>query len=129
MHQSARGEVVGGTEVAERPQMSLKTDFPVLTKTAAIYARLFPQLSDLRIMRHWAGLIHATDWAPIIGEHPNIAGLWVSGGWSYGWAGGPGTGVLLARAIAGQGVDRRLQPFAIDQFAKGRTIIAPSIVL
>lgn len=71
MHQTGRGEVVGGTEVPERPRMSLSTDLPVLAQTAALYARLFPRLRTLRVLRHWAGLIHATpDYAPLIGEHP-----------------------------------------------------------
>ena len=38
----------------------LTADFPVLARTAGVYARLFPQLAELRILRHWAGLIHAT---------------------------------------------------------------------
>lgn len=130
MHQTARGEVVGGTEVPERPRMSLTADFPVLARTAGVYARLFPQLAELRILRHWAGLIHATpDWAPMIGPHPELRDLWFSAGWSYGWTGGPGTGVLLARSITEGRVERRLQPFALDRFARGAPLIDKTIVM
>ncbi|WP_334174241.1 FAD-binding oxidoreductase [Pseudoxanthobacter sp.] len=130
MHQTGRGEVVGGTEVPERPRMSLSADLPVMAATAAVYARLFPALRAVRVLRHWAGLIHATpDYAPIIGEHPALRDLWFSGGWSYGWAGGPGTGILLARAIAGVEFDSRLRPFAIDRFERGRPLNDPAIVL
>lgn len=130
MHQTGRGEVVGGTEVPERPRMSLSTDLPVLAQTAAVYARLFPRLRTLRVLRHWAGLIHATpDYAPLIGEHPDLKDLWFSAGWSYGWAGGPGTGILLARAIARGDVDSRIAPFAIDRFARGKPLKDPAIVL
>lgn len=130
LHQTARGEVVGGTEVPERPRMSLATDFPVLAATAKVYARMFPQLAQLRILRHWAGLIHATpDFGPLIGEHPDRKDLWFSAGWSYGYAGGPGAGALLAKAIAKRDVDDRIQPFALDRFGRGRPLHDPAVVL
>jgi sarcosine oxidase subunit beta len=46
-----------------------------MATTASVYLRLFP-LADVRILRHWAGLIHATpDYAPLLGEHPACPGL------------------------------------------------------
>jgi sarcosine oxidase, subunit beta len=130
LHQTARGEVVGGTEVPERPRISLATDYPVQATTAAAYARLMPRLRDVRILRHWAGLIHATpDYAPLLGEHPVVKGLWVSGGWSYGWAGGPGAGALMAKAIGQGEIDRRMMPFALDRFERNKPINDPAIVL
>lgn len=130
LHQTARGEVVGGTEVPERPRMSLATDLPVMTATARVYLELFPQLAELRILRHWAGMIHATqDFGPLIGKHPALEGLWVTAGWSYGYAGAPGAGVLLARAIATGDLDDRLRPFALDRFDRGRPVRDAAIVL
>jgi sarcosine oxidase, subunit beta len=130
LHQTARGEVVGGTEVPERPHMSLSTDFPVLAATAKVYLRMFPQMAQLRILRHWAGLIHATpDFGPLIGEHPDCRNLWFSAGWSYGYAGGPGAGALLAKAIAKGEIDDRIRPFGLDRFDKGRPLHDPAVVL
>jgi sarcosine oxidase, subunit beta len=130
LHQTARGEVVGGTEVPERPRMSLSTDLPVLAATAKVYATMFPQLAQLRVLRHWAGLIHATpDFGPLIGEHPDLKGLWFSAGWSYGYAGGPGAGILLAKAIATGEIDDRIKPFALDRFERECPVHDPAVVL
>lgn len=130
MHQTARGEVVGGTEVPERPRLSLNTDFPVLANTAKVYFDLFPQLREVRVMRHWAGLIHVSpDFAPMLGAHPAMANLWFSAGWSYGIAGAPGAGALLAKAIATGEVDSRMKPFALDRFDRGQPIQEGGIVL
>lgn len=130
-HQTARGEIVGGTEVpGEKPKKSLQADVPVLANTARAYMKLFPQLSEVRILRHWAGLIHATpDFGPMVGPHPGLRDLWFSAGWSYGFAGAPGAGLLLARAIATGRHDERLLPFALDRFERGCPVVEPGIVL
>jgi sarcosine oxidase subunit beta len=130
LHQTPRGEVVGGVEVPERPRMSLNTDLPVLTATAKAYIELFPQLANVRILRHWAGMLHITqDFGPLMGEHPALKGLWISAGWSYGWAGGPGAGSLMAKAIATGTIDERMRPFAVDRFDRGKPVPDAAIVL
>jgi len=129
-HQTTRGEVVGGTEVPERPRMSLTVDSPVMTRIASTWLKLFPQLADLRILRHWAGQIHVSgDYAPLLGEHPALRDLWFSAGWSYGFAGAPAAGKLLAQAIATGRIDTRLAPFALDRFDRGSAIKEAAIVL
>lgn len=130
LHQTARGEIVGGIDVPERPRMSLKVDLPVMTGTAKVYLDLLPQLANLRILRHWAGMLHITpDFGPLMGEHPDLKGLWFSGGWSYGWAGGPGAGALMAQAIAKGEIDDRMKPFALDRFDRGRPVHEAAVVL
>jgi len=129
-HQTTRGEVVGGTEVPERPRLSLQVDIPVMPRIASTYLRLFPQLANLRILRHWAGQIHvSSDYAPLLGEHPALLGLWFSAGWSYGFAGAPAAGKLLAEAITTGRIDARLRPFALDRFARHAAIAEAAIVL
>lgn len=129
-HQTARGEVVGGTEVPETPRMSLKVDVPVMAQMAKVYLDMFPQLGEVRILRHWAGQFHASsDYAPLLGEHPDLKDLWFSAGWSYGFAGAPAAGKLLAQAIARGRIDRRMKPFALDRFEKTGPIAEGGIVL
>jgi len=129
-HQTTRGEVVGGTEVPERPRLSLQVDIPVMTRIASTYLRLFPQLAALRILRHWAGQIHvSSDYAPLLGEHPALKDLWFSAGWSYGFAGAPAAGKLLAEAITTGRIDARMQPFALDRFVRNAAIKEAAIVL
>ncbi|MDP2738752.1 MAG: FAD-binding oxidoreductase [Pseudorhodobacter sp.] len=130
-HQTARGEIVGGTEVpGEKVKRSLQADMPVLANTARVYMRLFPQLADVRILRHWAGMIHATpDFGPMLGPHPDLRDLWISAGWSYGFAGAPGAGLLLSQAIANGMTDDRMKPFAVDRFDKEKPVHESLIVL
>ncbi|TDQ84125.1 sarcosine oxidase subunit beta [Dongia mobilis] len=130
MHQTARGEIVGGAEVPEKPQVTLNTDICALAATAAAYAEVFPALGALRILRHWAGMLHATaDWGPLLGQHPDVGNLWVSAGWSYGFAGAPAAGDLLARAIVTGEVDSRMAPFAVDRFRRNQPVVEGAIVL
>ncbi|MBX6323393.1 MAG: FAD-dependent oxidoreductase [Rhodospirillaceae bacterium] len=129
-HQTARGEIVGGTEVPERPRMSLRVDLPVMAAMAKIYLEMFPRLAEVRILRHWAGTLHVSlDFAPLLGPHPDVRDLWFSAGWSYGFAGAPAAGLLLAKAIATGEIDARMKPFALDRFARGRPIVESGIVL
>lgn len=129
-HQTARGEIVGGAEVPERPQTTLRSDVPSIAAMARIYVRMFPQLAELRILRQWAGMLHiSSDFAPLLGPHPEVEGLWFSAGWSYGFAGAPGAGLLLAKAIAKDYTDERMLPFALDRFDKGKAIEEAGIVL
>jgi sarcosine oxidase subunit beta len=108
----------------------LRVDLPVMTATAKVYLELFPRLAELRILRHWAGLLHVSpDFGPLLGEHPELRDLWFSAGWSYGWAGAPGAGALLAKAIAKGDIDERMKPFALDRFDRGKPIAEAAVVL
>ncbi|TPL94276.1 hypothetical protein FJ960_28125 [Mesorhizobium sp. B2-3-11] len=49
--------------------MSLKVDFPVMANMANICLDMFPQLGEVRILRHWAG--GRVDAMPLSSE-PNI---------------------------------------------------------
>jgi sarcosine oxidase subunit beta len=128
--QTARGEVVGGAEVPERPQVTLASDLPSLTATARVYYDMLPPLSGLRILRQWAGLIQATpDFGPLIGPHPQLTNLWVTAGWSYGYASSAAVGELLAKSIVTGTVDAILRPFAVDRFDRNAPVIEGGIVL
>jgi sarcosine oxidase subunit beta len=130
MHQTARGEVVGGAEVAERPQSTLNADIPVMAATAKAYLDMFPQLADARILRQWGGLVHISpDFGPMLGAHPAVGGLFITAGWCYGHAGAPAAGDLMAKLIAKGVTDPRIKPFAVDRFARSLPVLEPGIVL
>ena len=128
--QTARGELVGGAEVPERPQVTLASDLPSLLATARVYADLLPVTASLRILRQWAGLIHATpDFGPLVGPHPDLRDLWITAGWSYGYAASAAAGELLARTLHENRVDPILAPFAVDRFSRGKPVQEGGIVL
>jgi sarcosine oxidase subunit beta len=101
MHQSARGEFIGGAEKDDfTPSISMRNSLETTFAIAGKYVRLFPRLAGVRMMRQWTGLISQTpDHAPIIGPIPEIEGFLLSVAWSgYGFMGGPGgfkTGELV----------------------------------
>ena len=131
MHQTARGEIVGGCEVeGDWAGLTLASDLPVMTHYARHLVEMIPSLADQRILRQWAGHIHATeDFAPLLGPHPDCRDLWISAGWSYGIAGAPGGGDLLAKAIVTGAIDERMAPFAVDRKRRGRLIKEGAIVV
>jgi sarcosine oxidase, subunit beta len=128
--QTARGEVVGGAEVPESPQATLASDLPAMAATAKVYRDMLPCLAQLRILRHWAGLIHATrDFGPLLGAHPEFPNMWISAGWSYGFASAPAVGELLAHAILSGTTHQLLQPFSVDRFRRNAPVVEAGIVL
>ena len=131
MHQSARGEIVGGCEVVgDAAGLTLASDLPVIAHYARHLAETMPCLADLRILRQWAGHIHASaDFGPLLGQHPDCRDLWISAGWSYGIAGAPAGGDLLAKAIANGEIDARMAPFAVDRQRRGKLIAEGAIVV
>ena len=131
VHQTARGEIVGGCEVhGDSAGATLVSDVPVMAHYARHIVELMPSLARLRILRQWAGVIHASaDFAPLLGPHPDCGDLWISAGWSYGVMGAPAAGDLLAAAIAAGRIDDRMTPFAVDRKRRGRLIREAAIVV
>ena len=131
MHQTARGEIVGGCEVhGDFAGATLASDLPVMAHYARHLVEMMPSLAELRILRQWAGIIHASaDFAPLLGPHPDCRDLWISAGWSYGVMGAPAAGALLAEAIATGRIDDRMAPFAVDRKRRGRLIREAAIVV
>lgn len=131
MHQTARGEIVGGCEVAgDSSGLTVTSDLPVIAHYARHLVETMPCLADLRILRQWAGHIHASeDFGPLLGPHPDCRDLWISAGWSYGIAGAPAGGDLLAKAIATGEIDPRMAPFAVDRKRRSKLISEGAIVV
>ena len=131
MHQTARGEIVGGCEVpGDSSGLTVTSDLPVIAHYARHLVETMPCLADLRILRQWAGHIHASeDFGPLLGAHPDCRDLWISAGWSYGIAGAPAGGDLLAKAIVTGEIDSRMRPFAVDRKRRGKLIAESAIVV
>jgi sarcosine oxidase subunit beta len=130
LHQTGRGEIVGGCEVAgDRPRMSLASDVIVMAHAARHLTTMFPSLGSARVLRQWAGQVHvSSDFGPLLGPHPDLDDLWISAGWLYGVAGAPASGDLLAKAIVTGEIDDRMAPFAVDRRRRNRPIVEESTV-
>ncbi len=131
LYQTARGEIVGGSEMpGEKPKRGLESTDYVMPTFARHIIEIFPRLASIRILRQWSGMIHlAPDGGPLLGPHPDARDLWFSAGWTYGIAGAPGAADLLARAIVTGELDDRMTPFAVDRFRRGKPVRELSAVL
>jgi heterotetrameric sarcosine oxidase beta subunit len=130
-HQTTRGEFVGGTEPgATQPSLSLRSTVSAVRHVADRFARLFPSLAGVRMLRQWAGLVTETaDVAPVLGPVPEVAGFVLDCGWVYGFMGAPGAGALLAEQIVSGRTPEVLAPFGIERLRTGHLIPETSLVV
>ncbi len=122
--QTDRGELVIGAEVDDYASYSLRGTLPFAESAATHMLELFPFLANVRMLRQWAGLCDMTpDYSPIIGEDPQVPGLFMTVGWgTYGFKAGPASGHLLAEMIASGRTPRLLEPFSLGRFAEDRLV-------
>jgi sarcosine oxidase subunit beta len=131
MHQSARGEFIGGSDKDDFvPSTSMKNSLRTTSAIARKYIRLFPRLAAVRLMRQWTGLISLTpDHAPILGPVPEIDGFILSVAWGgYGFMGGPGGGQALSEYIITGEVPPEIRPFNAQRFQTGDLVFEPAII-
>ena len=131
MHQSARGEFIGGASEDDFvPSDSMKNSLGTTCAIANKFVRLFPRLAGVCMMRQWTGLTSTTpDHAPIIGPVPDIEGFLLSVGWAgYGFMGGPGGGKALSEYIISGRVPPEIRPFNLERFKTGQLVNEPSII-
>jgi sarcosine oxidase subunit beta len=125
MHQSARGEFLGGGKIKNpSPCASMKNCLATTRYIAAQYVRLFPHLAGVRMMRQWAGnTCVSPDKGPLLGPVPDVEGFILSVGWGgYGFMGGPGGGKVLAEFILSGEVPPEMLPFNPQRFEKGELV-------
>lgn len=89
-----------------------------LGRIARNAVELFPFLSRVRMLRHYHGFRpFCPDHLPVIGHDRRAPGLWHAAGHEGAGIGlGPGTGKLLAQALAGETPDMSLDPFRPERF-------------
>lgn len=131
LHQTARGEIVGGSEIAgESAKANLQSTAYSMPRYARNLVEMIPQTHNLRVLRQWSGFLHpAPDGGPLLGPHPDISDLWFSAGWTYGIAGAPGAADLMSKAITTGQVDPRMAAFSVDRFRRGKPCFEASAVI
>jgi len=131
MHQSARGEFIGGASDEEYvPSSSMKNTLSTTLAIARTYVRLFPRLAGVRMMRQWTGLTSQTpDHAPVIGPVPGIQGYLLNVDWAgYGFMAGPGGGKALSEYMIGGRIPPEIRPFRLERFETGELVHEPAII-
>jgi sarcosine oxidase subunit beta len=131
MHQSSRGEFIGGAEQDDFvPSTSMRNSLGTTCAIASKYVRLYPRLAAVRMMRQWAGLTsQVPDHAPVLGPVPEIEGFLLSVAWSgYGFMGGPAGGKALSEYILGGDLPPEIRPFSAQRLTAGEWIMEPAII-
>lgn len=124
MHQTTRGEFVGGTETAHiAPVESIRSTGGAVQDMAGKFVHLFPGLSGVKLMRQWAGIVDmAPDASPVLGPVAGAKGFVLDCGWVYGFMGAPAAGKLLADFILAGKMPSDIRPFNFNRFAEGKLI-------
>ena len=124
VNQTDKGELVIGAEIDPYQSYSLKGTLPTLEQMATYTLELFPQLHSLRVLRQWAGVCDITpDYAPIIGQAPNVSNFYMDVGWgTYGFKTAPIAGKCIAETIATGKIPKLIEPFSPARFRTGQLV-------
>ena len=118
--QTDRGELVFGASVDPFATYSLQGSLEFTEELAAHILELMPGVSQMRLMRQWAGLCDMTpDYSPVMGFTP-VEGFLCDVGWgTYGFKAGPVSGEQMAQCVATGITPELIAPFSLDRFVRG----------
>ena len=124
VYQTDRGEVVIGGGVDPYPSYSMRSALLPMEQLAGHTLEMFPCLSNVKVLRQWAGLCDMTpDYAPIMGPVDGLDGFIISCGWgSWGFKAAPAAGKNIATLIATGQTPDLIKPFALSRFHQGKLV-------
>jgi sarcosine oxidase subunit beta len=115
--QSDRGELVMGGSIDPYTLYSTRSTLDFKEGLMGHMLELFPFLSEVRLLRQWAGIADMTpDFSPVMGLTP-IENYYVDAGWgTWGFKATPVSGKRMAETVATGEVPDILDPFRLDRF-------------
>lgn len=115
--QSARGELVMGASLDPYEVQSTRSTFDFPESLSAHMLDMFPFLSNVKVMRQWAGMADMTpDFAPIMGRIP-VEGFYLDGGWgTWGFKATPVCGKAMSYTVANDREHPLITGFGLDRF-------------
>jgi len=128
--QEPNGSFLMGYGDPNEPEgVDVSSSWKFMEETAKRICRTLPILSNLKIVRHWAGTYAMTpDAAPILGSVPEVEGLYLAVGFSgHGFMLGPITGVLMAEHILGKETSIPIEKFDVERFKRGELMAEPLV--
>jgi sarcosine oxidase subunit beta len=117
--QTARGELVMGASLDPYELHSTRSTLDFAESLSAHMVELFPFLSDVKVVRQWAGMADMTpDFAPIMGKTP-VAGFYLDSGWgTWGFKATPVCGKTMSHTLAHDEEHPLIAGFTLDRFAR-----------
>jgi sarcosine oxidase subunit beta len=115
--QSARGEMVMGGATDPYGLYSTRSTLDFKESLMGHMLELFPFMSELKVLRQWAGMADMTpDFSPVMGKTP-IQNYYIDAGWgTWGFKATPVSGKRMAECVATDRQPDLLKPFALDRF-------------
>ena len=123
INQSQKGELVMGGVLDLYHSYGQRGTFNTIEKVVAAAVEMFPVFAQLRLMRHWAGIVDVSpDSSPIIGHTP-VDNLFINCGWGTGgFKAIPAGGFLLAHCVATGTAHPLAHAFGLDRFRSNRLV-------
>ena len=118
VQQTSRGEIVIGGGSDPYPLYNSRATLPLKESLISSAVEMFPFLSEMRLLRQWAGITDMTsDYSPIMGLSP-LDNYYLDAGWgTWGFKATPICGKTMAELVASGGkVPELIQPFELDRF-------------
>jgi sarcosine oxidase subunit beta len=117
--QSARGELVMGASLDPYEVQSTRSTLDFVEGLSAHMLDMFPFLSNVKVMRQWAGMADMTpDFAPIMGR-TEVDGFYLDAGWgTWGFKATPISGKTMAHTVATDRNHPLITGFSPDRFRR-----------
>ncbi len=115
--QSSRGELVMGSSLDPYEVHSTRSTLDFVEGLTSHMLDMFPFLSNVKVVRQWAGMADMTpDFAPIMGKTP-IEGFYLDAGWGpWGFKATPISGKTMAQTIANDSAPDLIHSFRLSRF-------------
>ena len=116
--QTSRGELVMGGATDPYGLYANRSSLEFKEGLMANALELFPFLSEVTVLRQWAGMCDMTpDFSPVMGETP-LENYYIDAGWgTWGFKATPVCGRRMAETLATGKVPEILRPFRLSRFA------------
>ena len=121
--QTDKGGLIFGGDIDGYNSYAQRGNLPVVEDVMSEMAALFPNLTGVRLLRSWGGIVDMSmDGAPIITAGP-LPGMYLNCGWCYGgFKATPISGLCFAHTIAKNEPHPLSAPFTLDRFSRGFVI-------
>lgn len=115
--QSSRGELVMGSSLDPYEVHSTRSSLDFVEGLTSHMLDMFPFLSNIKVVRQWAGMADMTpDFAPIMGKTP-VEGFYLDAGWgTWGFKATPISGKTMAETIARDKAPELIHSFRLSRF-------------
>ena len=115
--QTSRGELVMGGATDPYGLYASRSSLEFKEGLMANTLELFPFLSEVTVLRQWAGICDMTpDFSPVMGETP-LRNYYIDAGWgTWGFKATPVCGRRMAETLANGRAPEILRPFRLSRF-------------